>query len=271
MQNKNDEFFLRPLGDIHYGYLGHDREKFLKDFNYVKDGANTFTLGMGDYFENNSLQGRGTSFNKHYDQQAVYQGAYPTVEHEMAEFIPLWRQLCVKSKVFPQGKCIGMLVGNHEHRTDSLKGDRFKIRVSDPVGTEYLGEFAFVELLFKHASRPLARWIILVAHGNFGGKKHGTVFTAAQNRFSAYDFDIALFGHTHFSGNFKYKVGSLDVSGEGPVYVEKDRYIVNTGSFVFSHLEDVDLYTDREFGSLRNRGTVTIKFIPDQQKFAILD
>ncbi|MGH7176211.1 MAG: metallophosphoesterase, partial [Tepidisphaeraceae bacterium] len=251
MEKKDDEFMLRPLGDIHFGYLGHDRQKFLKDFDWVKDTPNAFTIGMGDYFENNSLQGRGAGLNKHFDQQAVYKGNYPTVEHEMAEFLPLWKKLCVASKIFPQTKCVGMLVGNHEDRTNSLKGDGFHLRVCKPLGAEYLGDFAFVELLFKHAGKPLARWILCVAHGNFGGKKHGTVFTAAQNRFSAYNFDIAMFGHTHFSGNFKYKVGRVEVLGEAPAYVEDDRYIVNTGSFVHSHLEDVDLYTDKEFGSLR--------------------
>lgn len=271
MPNLDDEFYCRPFSDIHYGYIGHDREKFMKDFNWVKDTPNAFTVNLGDSVENNALQGRGTSLNKHFDIQAVYKGKYPTVDHELAEFLPLWKQLCIPSKIFPQGKNIGMIYGNHEHRSDSLRGEGFKLRMCDPIGTQYLGELAFVQLLFMHKGKPVKYWILCLAHGNFAGKKIGNVFTAAQNRFSAYDFDIAMFGHTHFSGNFKYKIGRVDVNGEAPVYVEEDRYIVNTGSFVYSHIEDVDLYTDREFGSLRNRGTVTIKFIPKTGKFAILD
>lgn len=268
MPKKDDVFFWMPLGDIHWGSPAHDRAKFIKDLEWVRDDPFRFTIGMGDFFENNSLEGRAGGLNKHFDQENLIASSAPFLENEIEQFIPVWKQLMKRTKTFPQSKCVGMLMGNHEDRT--LKHIGFDTRVCRPLEAENLGDLAFIELLFKHDNKPVNSYTAIAAHGRFGGQKLGTVLSAAHNKFEAYEFDIAMFGHTHFAGVEKYHKGGIETAGEAPCYVEQKRFIVNTGAFVKSHVEDLDLYTDKMFGSLRNKGTVTIEFLPEKKEISVI-
>jgi hypothetical protein len=66
MDKKDQEWFLLPLGDIHYGHPGHDAEMFDEALKKIEENDNYLTLGIGDYVENNTSQGRGA---KTYDEE----------------------------------------------------------------------------------------------------------------------------------------------------------------------------------------------------------
>lgn len=271
MQKKDDIFNLVPLGDIHIGNEACDQEALTQKINEILADENKFTIGMGDYLENNGIVSR-MGLNKHVSEQQIADSPYPTVERQITKFLELWSPLIRETKTFPMGKTIGLHVGNHEDRT--IKGEGFVQRICQPLELVqkvkrklYLGDFAFTKLSFIYRGQVVSKFTVVSAHGtNFGGQRLGTVLNAAHQKFTQYAFDVALFGHTHFAGVEKFNRGDVVDMGEGLGYVEQKHLIANTGAFVRSHLEGVDLYTDKQFGSLRNKGTITVTFAPYESK-----
>jgi len=66
MQRKDEEWFLRPITDVHYGHPGHDREMFKETLDLIEKNDNYLAIGLGDYVENNTVTGRGA---KTYDEE----------------------------------------------------------------------------------------------------------------------------------------------------------------------------------------------------------
>lgn len=261
MPKIDETFCLVPLGDIHYGSPNHDREEFLKHVKQVVDTDNYFTMGMGDYIENNVVTARDQQ-SKAFSTEQAAASKTPLPTQELREFREIWKPLAVKSKTYPQTKTVGLHIGNHEDRM-ATPHDMFKLSFTEPLGVEYLGDFAMTDLLFMYRGKPVYHYVIVSAHGSrIISQVQGTVITTATRKFAAYDYDVALFGHTHYAQQAKTKIGFLDTEGEAPVYREKKRLLINTGSFVHGHVEGFDAYTDKAFGSLRDIGTVTVKFDP---------
>lgn len=261
MKKFEDEYFLRPLNDIHFGNPCFDEEFFEKNISWIENNPYALTLGIGDNIENNN------SFNerslKTFDPEMLAKMGIKGLESDQLRTIRLyWKRLVEQDKV------IGMHPGNHEDRTQYH--DRFKLDFIDWFKTtcgknvNYLGDKAFISLEFYHKKKPVAQYKILSLHGTFGGKTPYTVGNAAYNGYNAYEgFDLILFGHTHFTFANKHYRTYLDTSGEDPVPRKKKYYIVNTGTFLRDSIEGFDSYGDKYLsGAAREPGTATIRFTP---------
>ena len=139
MHRIDEEWFLRPLGDIHFGHPGHDAEMFKESLDLIAKSPNYLTIGMGDYVENNTVTGRGA---KTFDEEmplAQKMNSY-LPSQEIRQFREAW------GPVVP--KTIGMLIGNHEDRT--INHDLFKLLFTERLGVKYLGDRAYVILNFTY-------------------------------------------------------------------------------------------------------------------------
>lgn len=251
MKSLNEKWHLLPLGDIHYGNPAHDNKAFRRALRRVKNHPNYLTIGMGDYVENNSAINERSL--KTFDSEALAkEGKDGLLSEQIRKFHAMWEPV--------KDKTIGLLIGNHEDRT--MNHDMFKLLFTDQLKLPYLGDLAFIQLSFVYRGKPVRDYIILATHSRFGGNMHGSVMNSAQRAVNAYDVDLVLFGHTHYCALSKMKRIQLDTSGDSPQIREKKIIICNTGSFMASHVQGFDAYTDKKIGSLRDVGTVTITFHP---------
>lgn len=258
MNRKDEEWYLRPMGDIHFGHPGHDLEMFQESIDLVKNSPNYLTIGMGDFVENNTVTGRGA---KTFDEEMplAKKGKALLPSQEIREFRELWKPIASKT--------IGMLIGNHEDRT--INHDYFKLLFTEPLGVPYLGDRAYIILNFTYRGQLVNQYKLIALHSRFGGQYGGTVQMAAMRGYNAYEgFDALLYGHTHYTQAEKQYRKYLDTSAEPPQLVTRKYYLVNTGCFVKSEIEDYDNYPDKKFnGGIREPGTVTLRFHPIKGRF----
>lgn len=258
MHSKNEEWFLRPLGDIHYGHPGHNSQMFKESIELVRDNPNYLTIGIGDYVENNTVTGRGA---KTFDEEMplAQKGNSILPSQEIREFRELWKPIVPKT--------VGMLIGNHEDRT--INHDMFKLLFTEPLGVKYLGDKAYIILNFIYKGQLVNQYKLIAMHSRFGGQYAGTVQMAAMRGYNAYEgFDAVLYGHTHYSQIEKQHRKSIDTTTESPQLVLKKYYLVNTGCFVYSEIEGYDNYSDKKFGGgIREPSTVTLRFTPFKRGF----
>lgn len=259
MLSLDDVFQLVPVGDIHYGALGCDEEKFLSVIKRITEGKNFLTIGMGDYVENNGITGRNGSVNKHFDVEAVARGGQKGLVSEQRRWIrKIWEPIAPKT--------IGMLVGNHEDRT--MSHDEFREMITEPLGVNYLGDSAYINLVFTYRYKIVNRYTILAQHSRFATHTHGNSINKASSALQSWDFDVHLFGHTHFALVDKFHRNYLDTISEKPRIAYKKAVVANTGAFLRANVEGVDSYTDKNLGNInRDVGTITITFEPKTGEF----
>lgn len=173
-----DEGFIAFVGDIHLGHSSLNISKMKKDHELMRK-YNMYIIGMGDYIEN---------YNAKATQQKISTGMRLRHQKDLAKkyFLPLKERI------------IGLLMGNHEHR--SVQTDDFQ-----PVG--WLAEELEVNDLWwmntlycKTPSRekPI---VIHVAHMKSGTSWHSKVYPNAKAR---RDFpheigiaDVTVIAHNH--------------------------------------------------------------------------
>jgi hypothetical protein len=259
MNSLDESWQVVPLGDIHYGALGCDEEKFLSVVKRISEGKNFLTIGMGDYVENNGITGRNGSMNKHFDLDAIAKSGKKGLISEQRRWIKqIWQPLIPKT--------IGMLIGNHEDR--SMSHDEFKEMITEPLGVNYLGDSAYINLVFTYRGKFVNNYTILAQHSRFDTHTHGTSINKASSALQSWDFDVHLFGHTHFALVDKLHRNYLDTIAETPRIAFRKAIIANTGAFLRANVEGVDSYTDKTIGNVnRDVGTITITFEPKTGEF----
>lgn len=250
LEKKDDVVHIMPMGDVHLGNPACDDTKFIHCLEKVRLTPNLYTIGMGDYFENNNAENERS--RKTFEPEMAIHSKAPMLSQQARMFLAHWRLI--------NHKTIGLLYGNHDRRT--LQPDMFKLLICENLGVRYLGSMAYILLQLKHEDQLVRQFKILAFHSRFGGQKPGSVSNSASNKLAGYNFDVVLFGHTHFA--FTEKNHTLDIE-ESPEtgrlrLLRKRRYIGNTGSFLFSHVEGVETYPDDSAGTLRDPGTITITF-----------
>lgn len=253
MQSIDDQFNLIPVSDLHWRSAAMDKAKLDSVRQRIIDEPNTFTLIVGDIFENNSVQGRN-GINPHYDEQRTARdGESALIDNAIPDFVKYWKPVAKKT--------IGALRGNHEDRNVSSAG--FRTRICDPLKIKYLGDACYIQLIFILNGKIINEYTILAEHSRISAGTHGGVLNAAANKMKGWDCDVYLFGHTHFAFVDKMYRNSLDTIAESPQIATRKILIANTGSFQRSHVAGEDLYGDKNLsGTIRGVGTVTITFQP---------
>jgi predicted phosphodiesterase len=248
----NGQFSILFMGDWHVGNPGCDDEKLKKALEKIKTDPFCYTILMGDLIENATpLTERSL---KTFNLEAVLKSKSP---------LPSQQVRIVRALLEPiKHKIIGALIGNHEDRAWSH--DDFRLNITEPLGINYLGDKAYIALDFVYRGKLVHQYKLVVGHSRFGGKYDGTVGMAAEKAFNEYeDFDCLAFGHTHFSfAHKKFRKFLRDVDGKLEL-MQRKYYLINTGTFLRSEVQGVDLYPDKTFGGgVREPGTVTLSFIP---------
>ena len=52
LEKKDDDMIYRPIGDVHAGNMGFDKDEFEKTIKGIASDPHCYTMGMGDYIDN---------------------------------------------------------------------------------------------------------------------------------------------------------------------------------------------------------------------------
>lgn len=133
-----------------------------------------------------------------------------------------------------QGKVLGMVSGNHEHRVykqtgiDPMAFAAAQLGISDRYSDGQLVLFVRFGNERKHGCKML--YSMLVTHGTGGGRKEGGKTQRVADLQNIADCDIYCHGHTHLPGIFS--TGFLRVNNEHRTGAVVDHLFVCGGSML---------------------------------------
>ena len=253
LDKKDDNIQLRPLGDIHIGNLGCDLEEFEKSISVVKNSDEHYTIGMGDYIDNVMAWAQG-GVDKRWNPETVDRRML-TTEEQTDVFIKLFSPI--------QSKIWGLLAGNHEWKT--INQARFIKDFCKPLGLEYLGRLAFLNVQISHNKKILKDFLFCVMHGGYSGMLAG----GAVNRMKAisgdFDADIFLMGHSH---DLWTRSGTRVIYDKKTNnFRERKQLFANTGTFLRGYEKGIDSYVEINPKEAKRVGTITITLDAANGKF----
>lgn len=215
----DEDFRIVVMSDLHIGTKSFREDMWLEQLEELKK-PNTYWISLGDIVE-----GRVHGDNKMFD---IYNTTMPLGEQYHYFF----------DSVRPYvDKCLGMVMGNHEHSHIS----RFDI---NPVKDfcvinkiQYLGYVSIINLVNKKGECS-----ILAMHGAGGGAKIGSGMNRMNDYAKHFHSDITLMGHHHKPGisiDAHYKRNEHNKLEPHP------RYNIMVGSLMDGYKEGVDTYAER--------------------------
>lgn len=280
MPKKDSKIHLRPIGDVHVGNAGFDRKEFEKQIRNIERSERTHTIGMGDYIDNIQAWAKGT-IDKRYDPESMERDRM-TTDEQIAYFVGQWKKVAHKS--------IGMLSGNHEWKTitrqrfvkdfcnpidmasvmedvDGVKSMSYEPVVNPETGrpnvlyhNKYLGYAAYINIAFKFENQLIKNYLIFAHHGGYSGMHTGGAVNRLQALSAAFDFDVALMGHTHDTFVVSQVFTRYNLKHNVPV--ESKQIIANTGTFLRGYMKNTDGYIEINPRRPKRVGTVTLTFVP---------
>lgn len=211
---------LKIVADWHVGNKYCD-ERCIK--KYISDSDDkTYFLGLGDIFDAIIVSDKkrylkssdGTEGDDILDQQEdkIYSILEP-----------------VKDRI------IGLGSGNHEQSILKYSSTNLCKRLSNRLGTKYLG-YSYIVKLFLREQAGRGRSVIIRGVHGWGGasRSQGGDLTKYSKDLSFYDSDIALYGHCH-----KLQADRIPrLSVIGNRLVSKDRHLILCGSFLKTLSDD---------------------------------
>lgn len=201
------EHFVYPLGDVHKGALGHQKDKWNTWLDYLCDAENASMLGTGDFL-NCAIK---ASKSEAYDETM-------TVSDAKWEIIEELRPLAGLDKLDI------LIPGNHEERVYRAVGE-------DPIGD-------VARTLDVNYSRTVAVLIYrigdveytgFVMHGKGGGGV-GARANRLKKQAQSIRADFYVSGHTHSQLVFPDEYFDVDVQAHK--VVRRKQVFISSGSFL---------------------------------------
>ena len=260
LKNEKDTIDLEPLGDIHVGHVGFDKERYLERVKAIARDPNRYTLFMGDQLDainiyDKRFQPNSVKLHEIDDQRQQWHDlTQELIDIQLKrstddmvaqyEYNPTTNKMDMtkrKIKRLKKGqnpKIWGLLHGNHEYKIKELTEQYLKNNFCYNNGIDFLGAKCYISLDIKYKNEILGQWSIMAMHGYGGGKPENML---RQMRVGNY-MDIFLCAHVHQKYYGEKEVMDMDHK-EGEVW-GRQVTLVNTGTFVHSLTKNVSGYMD---------------------------
>uniref|UniRef100_A0A6M3IGW1 Calcineurin-like phosphoesterase n=1 Tax=viral metagenome TaxID=1070528 RepID=A0A6M3IGW1_9ZZZZ len=192
--NRNTEFHLHCLGDIHAGTKHCAEEKIKAKVKEIEKDPFAFWIGMGDYGE------FITGNDPRWDIAVISDWVRPDdiAESQREWIVNLFRPIARKG--------IGLLEGNHEDAMRThFKGD-VQSHLCKDLGLPNLGYSCFVRLCFNRTKTDAQQFKCHFQHGSGSAITEGGKIQRLYRGLTAFDAHIYGMGHVHdvTSRNFPY-------------------------------------------------------------------
>lgn len=184
-----EETTLMPIGDVQYAGGGDkdpcDVDRLQRHLGWgMKQGA--YFLGMGDYLDTVSPSNR-----KALRAAGLYDTTKDAIEEIMAQRLEKFLGI-VKGT---EGRWLGLLEGHHYYEFED--GTTTDTRLCQQLRAPYLGDCAFVRLVFQAQGRKRVGCTIWCHHGEGSGRLAGAPLAPLERMSQAFEADIYLMGHHH--------------------------------------------------------------------------
>lgn len=250
------KFDIVPLGDVQYGNVNTDLDKFKKMVNWIKKEKNCYTILMGDMCEGITIT------DKRFDILSVYPNLRNRIDNiAMAEYQEM------RDILYPiKDKILCALRGNHGETLRKHHGVDFDGWLAKELGVVDAGYMSFLRLKIKdiHTS-PIT---FFLQHGFSTSRKKGAKVNAIEDLAAGFDAEIYLLGHSH----------ELNVSSNAYLYMDKNgnisekvRYFGHCGSFLKSYKQGTFNYAEVKAYPPLKTGVIKLMFEvnPDTKKINI--
>jgi len=253
LEKKDDIFHLEPLGDIHVGHAGFNKELYKERINAIAKADNRYTIFMGDQLD------AITVFDKRYNSDM---SVTPDVDNQWLEWQTLTQPLIDAHKdTKDKNKIFGLLHGNHESKIREATRPYIENHFCAPNGITFLGYKTYIALEVIHKKKILAQWSIMAMHGSGGGEPERMM---KQMKVDNY-IDVFMCAHLHQKRYIPGEAFQMDFE-TGQVY-RRPTASINTGTFCEFLVEGTSGYGDtKNQVSGTPIGTATLSFDAKNEK-----
>ncbi len=285
LQKRDDTIHIEPLGDIHVGHVGFDRQHYIDRLKAISNDENRYTLFMGDQLDAINI------YDKRYTPETVVMHDIDTQRQQWQELtqelIDIHLERCTKKKftqplynieeqkyidmertkyVVKKGenpKIWGLMHGNHEYKIRELTKTYLENNFCFNNGIDFLGAKCYISLDIKYKNKILGQWSIMAMHGSGGGQPETMLRQMKQNNYC----DIFFCGHLH--QKFYKPEYVMDVDHDKGKAWEREIQLCNTGTFCRFMTEGVSGYGDTKNQVIGTPiGTVTVSINAESGKVA---
>ena len=190
---------LVPVGDVHYGAINCDVDKFQRTLEFCRKD-NAWILLMGDLLESATRYSIGAGVYEQKDPQ--------TQLDNMVEMLEPYKDLI-----------IGSHLGNHEFRIYQATGINVMKVMCKMLHLRYLG-YAMNHVLHVGSQR----YIMFSTHGSSGATLRHTKIKKVLDISAWNKSDLYLYGHVH----------TLDMKSDERVVASNRKRVLNTSSRVWT-------------------------------------
>ena len=196
---------LVPIGDVHYGAINCDVDKFQRTLEFCRS-SNAWILLMGDLLEASSRYSIGAG---------VYEQSTPQSQiDDMVEMLEPYKDLI-----------IGSHQGNHEQRIYNACGINVMKVMCKMLHVRYIG-YAMNHILHVGSQR----YVVFSTHGSSGATLRHTKIKKVLDISAWNKSDLYLYGHVHSLDMKSDEYREYDARNK--TMLTKKRYFVLTGSFL---------------------------------------
>jgi predicted phosphodiesterase len=242
---KTYHYDIVPLGDVQYGNINTDIDKFKETIKYIKNKPDCYTILMGDMCEGITV------CDKRLDPLSITPHLRDRLDNiAMSEYEEMRNMLRPIRK-----KILCSIRGNHGETMRKYHGVDFDGWLCSELGITNAGYMALMRVSIKDVHAPPVT--MFLQHGFSASRKKGAKVNAIEDLAAGWEFDIACLGHSH----------ELNVSSN--VYIRMDkqghltnskRYFCHTGSYLNSYQEGTFNYSEVKAYPPLKTGSVKIMF-----------
>ena len=183
------ETIIMPIGDVQYAGGGVndacDLNRLQRHLEWgMKRGA--YFLGMGDYIDVASPSNRDA-----VRHAKMYDSLQDALEEINEQYLEKFKSVLKGT----EGRWLGLLEGHHFW--EFADGATTDTRLCQALKAPFLGDCAFVRLVFKSNGKQRTGCTIWCHHGVGSGKLAGAPLNSLEHIIKAFEADIYLMGHMH--------------------------------------------------------------------------
>ena len=237
-----------PLGDLHVGHTGFEKERFLDIVNWIEEHE-VYTILMGDMVDAISKA------DKRYETNSIAEEFKPHIDN-----IHYKQTDTVIKYLEPiKDRILGSVPGNHEHTTKKAYSYDSNAILCEQLGVPALTDPGYIKLNLKRTRTSTFAVNIFVTHGVGvgGGRKPGAKVNNIVDFANGFDADIYLAGHSHNLFAIQNEYVRLNNAQK---LVTSRRTFCNTGTFLNAYPlnDNTDSWASRQVFMPQKLGVVRI-------------
>ena len=251
VKSRSTVLFLVPLGDIHYGTVNCDEDKFNEVVQWIKKTPNAYTVIMGDMGEYINLNdprfdpcSLTAPCRNHLDNLASFQ-----TEQIIRLLWPI------------KDRIIGIFEGNHEDLIRRKYHFNPVDVMAERLGAPNLTYNAFIRWQITRDKHTTDTITIYASHGFGSGRYAGGKVNNLLNLARDFEADIYLVGHVHEKIGIDREKLYCTRHDEPRVQARKKIFAI-TGCFLKVYEQDSRSYGERKMYPPTPTGVVKIRIEP---------